>query len=225
MARPLRLAGLLIPMLLLWSVAAADPETDQLREQLRATVLQLRQLQDQQAAPPPPAAAPAADAASKARLAALQAQLRIARSRAAKADQIQADLDKARADNATMAAAATASAAEVAALNSANTQAADQVRALTAERDRVKVQLTAMTTIAKTCLTKNDRLIALSRDLITRLTRVSVADVMAREEPFLGLARTRLENLTQDREDAVRAARCNPAEDATPAPPAGADRF
>jgi DNA repair exonuclease SbcCD ATPase subunit len=208
-------------MLLLCSVAAADPETEQLREQLRATVLQLRQLQDQQAVPPPPAAAPAADAASKARLAALQAQLRVARSRAAKADQIQADLDKARADNATMTAAATASAAEIAALKSANIQAADEIRALSMERDHVKAQLIAMTAIAKTCQTKNDRLAALSTDLATRLTRVSMADVMAREEPFLGLARTRLENLTQDREDAVRAARCNPAEDATPANPVG----
>jgi hypothetical protein len=225
MARTSRLARFLVPFLLVAGGATADPETDQLREQLRATVLQLRQLQDQQAAPSPPVVAPAANGASRAKLAALQAQLRVARGRAAKAVQIEADLEKARADNATITTAAAASAAEIAALKSANVQAADEVRALTAERDRVKAQLMAMTTIAKTCQTKNDRLAALSTDLATRLTRVSVADVMAREEPFLGLARTRLENLTQDREDAVRAARCNPAQDATLAPPAGADRF
>jgi hypothetical protein len=201
--------------------AAADPEADQLREQLRATVLQLRQLQDQQASAPPPTAAPAPDAAAKAALAGLRARLRAAQARAAKAEQLQTDLDKARMDNAALTAAASAAATELAALKTANTQATDQVRALTTERDSLKARLDVTIKIARVCLAKNDKLTALSRDLIQKLGRVSVAGALAREEPFLGLARVRLENLTQDREDAVRAAHCDPALDGMPARPAG----
>jgi chromosome segregation ATPase len=222
MARIPLFAGVLMPLILLGGSAAADPETDQLREQLRATVLQLRQLQDQQASAPAPAPAAALDAGSKARLGALQSQLRAARRGAAKAATLQAALDKAQADNSALTTAAAASATQIAALTTANAQVSDQLKAATAERDKVKAELALMTTIAKACLVKNNKLTAFSRSLIDDLTRVTLADVVARQEPLLGLARTRLENLTQDREDMVRAAHCDPAVDAmAPAHPAG----
>jgi uncharacterized protein (DUF3084 family) len=223
MARLTLAAAALIPILLGATGAIADPETDQLREQLRATVLQLRQLQDQMAAAPAPAAAaPPADAAAKARLAAVQAQLRAARQSAARAADLQAQVDKLQAQNTTLTTAASADAAQLENVKTAYAQAVDSGRALAGERDRLKADLAKMTTIATTCQTKNTRLIALSESILTAYRKENVSDVLAHGEPFFGLARVRMENLAQDREDKVRADRCDPRLDAgTPARPGG----
>jgi hypothetical protein len=214
-AAAVMLPAVLFPMILGAGSAVADPEADQLREQLRATVLQLRQLQDQQAATPPPAAAAPSDAASKAKLNALQAQLRAARQQAGKASQLQADLDKLHAQNTTLTAAAATSAAELESLKASYAQSVEAGRALTAERERLRADLVKMTSIATACQAKNTRLVAFTESILKAYGKQTVADVMARDEPFLGLARVRLENLAQDREDTVRAERCDPRLDAT----------
>jgi hypothetical protein len=222
MARFRSLAAVLIPLALAGTGALADPETDQLREQLRATVLQLRQLQDQMAAAPPPAAAPPADAGAKAKLAAAQSQLRAARQAAARASQLQADVDKLQAQNAAITTAAGADANQLASLKAAYDQSVESGRALASERDRLKADLARMTAIATACQVKNTKLVALTESVLGAYRRDSVGDVVARHEPFLGLARVRLENLAQDREDQVRDARCDPRLDAaTPAKPGG----
>ena len=214
--------AIIFPLILGASGALADPEADQLRQQLRATVLQLRQLQDQMAAAPPPVAAPPPDAASKARLTAVQAQLRAARRDAAKAGQLQADLDKLQAENTALTTAQAAGAAQLENIKAAYAQSVDSGRALAGERDRLKADLARMTTIATACQAKNTRLIALTESILDAYRKEKVGDVLFRGEPFLGLARVRLENLAQDREDAVRADRCDPGLDATaPAKPSG----
>lgn len=219
MARALFIAGLLIPLALFASGARADDgEVDELRAQLRATVLQLRALQDQQASAPPAPAPP--DAGTAAKLAAAQARLRAARREAAEAARLRADLDKTRAEAAAGAAQAAASAAETERLKAAYAQAIDTGRSAAAERDALKERLARMTGIATACQAKNDRLVAFARSLIDHDSKTKVLDVLARHEPFLGLARTKLENLTQDRDDAVLADRCDPRLDAGPAGPA-----
>jgi hypothetical protein len=223
MARLRILAAALIPVVLTGTGAIADPETEQLREQLRSTVLQLRQLQDQMAAAPPPAAAaPPADAAAKAKLAALQSQLHAARQSAAKAGQLQADVDRLQAQNAALTTAAGADTAQLASLKTAYDQSVESGRVLAGERDRLKADLARMTTVATACQVKNTRLVAFTESVLDAYRRDKVGDVLARHEPFLGLARVRLENLAQDQEDTVRSDRCDPRLDAVaPAKPGG----
>jgi len=226
MARSRLLAAVLFPLILGGGTLAAggalaDPETDQLREQLRATVLRLRQLQDQMAAAPPAAAPPPADAAAKARLAALQAQLRAARQGAAKASLLQADFDKVQAQDAALTAAAAANAAQLESLKAAYAQSVDSGRTLAAERDRLKAELAKMTTIAGVCQTKNTRLIAFTESVLDAYNRVGLGHVLVRREPLLGLGRVKLENIAQDREDTVRSDRCDPRLDAAAPAKAG----
>jgi len=226
MAKPGLIASVLIPLVLLTSGAfAADPEVGTLREQLRSTVLQLRQLQDQQAqaAAAPTTASPGPDqAALQAKLAAAQAQLRTARESAAKVTQLQAALDKAQADNAALTATNQATTTELEKFKAAYSQAADAGQALTTERNQLTVQLVRMTNIATACQAKNTRLIAFAEDLLGAYKKVGFGQVVAAKEPFLGFKRVQLENIAQDREDAVRAEKCDTRADA--APPAKAAR-
>jgi len=209
---------------------AADPEVEQLREQLRSTALQLRQLQDQQAqapTPTPSAAPPSADeAALKAKLAAAQAQLRAQHGAAAETAALKASLAKAQADNAALTSAAAANSAELQKYKDAYAKADDAGRAVTADRDRLKAELGAMTNVATVCQAKNDQLVAFAESLLASYKKASFGAAMLASEPFLGLKRVQLENIAQDREDAVRAARCDARLDAKgPAKPAaGAPR-
>ena len=220
MARTLLIASLLASVALASGAMAADTsETDQLREQLRATVLQLRALQDQQAMAATPAAA-APDADMKKKLATAEANLRLARAKAATAAQLQADLDKAKSDNAALTTTQAATSAELDKYKAAFDRAGDQVRALTVARDQLAAKLTRMTAVASVCQTKNDRLTALVEDML-KTNRPAAAGFSHFNEPFLGLARVRLENILQDREDTVRTDHCDPRIDATPPRPTG----
>jgi hypothetical protein len=71
-----------------------------------------------------------------------------------------------------------------------------------------------MTAVATACQAKNTGLITFTESVLNAYRKEKVSDVMARGEPFFGLARVRLENLAQDREDTVRADRCDPRLDA-----------
>ncbi len=217
------IAGVLIPLLIIGvgARAADTSEVEQLREQLKSTVLQLRQLQDQQAqAPTPPAAATpgGGDAALKAKLSSLQAQLTAARRQAAAQAGSQAALAKANSDNAALTAAATANAAELDKFKGAYNQAQETNRTLAAERDHLKTQLTRATYVASVCKAKNDRLVAFAQSLLTAYNRVSFGDQVAAREPFMQLKRVQLENLAQNREDLIWAATCDTG--ATDAPSA-----
>jgi hypothetical protein len=224
MQRARLIAGLVLPTLLLASRAAAeDPEVQQLRDQLRATVLQLRQLQDQQASAPQPATptpTPAAPAApgDKAKLDAAEARARAA---GARAGRLQAELAKAQAENTALKTAADTSAKDLANLKTQYDQSADAGRALIVENGKLKDQLATTTRIADACQAKNDRLMAYSEELLLDYNRISFGHVVASREPFLALKRVQLENAAQDREDVVRANRCDARLDAKPpAPPA-----
>ena len=218
MARYRHIVGLLIPFLLVCgAVRADDAETSRLREQLRSTVMQLRQLQDQQAGAALTPAAPAVDdAAGKAKLAALQSQLRAARAGAARVRRLQAALDKAKADISALTAAAAQNVKDMADLKDQHGRALDQSRALAADNYRLKDQLATMTRVAAVCQTKNDRLTAFAENMLTTYGKVGFGQALASHERFLGLARVKLENIAQDREDQVRADRCNAVIDGAP---------
>jgi DNA repair exonuclease SbcCD ATPase subunit len=199
---------------------AADSEVDQLRDQLRATVLQLRQLQDQQAAAPPPVAAPPSDDLTR-KLAAAQAQLRTARREAAKAAALQEAVDRAQADNATLLTQAAASAAALAAARTDYAQADERARNLAAERDGLKAQLARVTLVATACQAKNERLTEFGRSMLTAYQRLTFRQMGAAREPLLGLKRVELETIAQEREDKIYDNHCDPRLDAA-APAKGA---
>lgn len=107
--------------------------------------------------------------------------------------------------------------AENASLKSLYQRSADAGRALAGENDRLKDQLASLTRLANACQTKNDRLIAFAEALLADYDRIGLREVFGSREPFLGLKRVQLENAAQDREDQVRAERCDPRIDGKPA--------
>jgi hypothetical protein len=218
-----RLAILVLPLALLGGLARAQDtsEADKLREQLRSTVMQLRELQDQQAAAktaasPAPTAAGPDTAALKASLASTQARLRAAQRLAAGAAADKADADKARADLAALQTSATATQAELDKFKAAYNQASDQGRTLTAEHDQLKAQLGLQTTVAQACQVKNIRLTQFAEGLLDRYDHVTFGKKLMAAEPALGFTRVRLENIAQEDEDTIRAAHCDPRIDALP---------
>jgi uncharacterized protein (DUF3084 family) len=217
------LAALAVPLVFVAGLARAEDttEADKLREQLRSTVMQLRELQDQQAAAktaaaPPPAAASPDAAALKARLASAQARLRAAQRQAGEAAADKADADKARADLAALQAQAAATQAELDKFKAAFSQASDQGRAVTAERDQLKAQLAIQTTIVQACQVKNVRLTQFAEGLLDRYNHITIGRKLMAMEPALGFTRVHLENIAQEDEDAIRAAHCDPRIDAIP---------
>jgi hypothetical protein len=221
MVKSVLIACVMIPLLFASGVAgAADDEADKLREQLRSTVLQLRALQDQQAAAAskPAALAPAAsgDANLKAKLSATEAQLKAARRQAEDATALKASLDKSKADYDALSSTNAADQAELAKYKNALAQASDAARTVSAERDRLQAQLASQTMIATVCQAKNERLIAFAEGLIDASNKVTFGQKVMAQEPLLGFTRVRLENLAQEREDTVRGARCDPRLDARP---------
>jgi hypothetical protein len=106
--------------------------------------------------------------------------------------------------------------AELAKVQAAYATAADQARDLATERDRLKNQLAEMTNAAVTCQAKNARLVAFAEALLDDYSKMSLGRVLGSREPFLGMERVKLENLIQDREDTIRANRCNQRIDSAP---------
>ena len=210
------MTSVLVGLALLGGAAhAADSEADRLREQLRATVLQLRQLQDERAAAPQPSTpSPSDDIAKK--LAATQAQLRAARLASAKASQLQATLDKARIDNTALSQSLAAHSAELEKYKAGFTQSEETARGLTADRDGLKAQLGRMTNIATACQAKNDRLTAFGESMLLAYRKLTFQSAMAAREPLLGLKRVQLETIAQEREDIIRVNHCDPRLDAAP---------
>jgi chromosome segregation ATPase len=217
-----------LPLLLAVTARADESsEADKLREQLRATVMQLRELQDQQAASKAAGSAPAPAtlvgpdvAALKARLAAAQARSRAVQHDAADAAAARADADKAKADLTALQTSAAATQAELDKFKAAFNQSADQGRSIAAERDQLKSQLATETTIAQSCQAKNERLTTFAEGLLDRYNHVTLGEKLMAREPAIGFSRVHLENIAQEREDTIRAAHCDPRVDSRPVRPA-----
>jgi len=225
-ARSVMIVMSILPLWLGGAARADDAsEADKLREQLRATVMQLRELQDQQAAAKAASPAPATPAgpdtaALKARLAAAQSRLRAVQHDAADAAAARADADKAKADLAALQTSAAATQAELDKFKTAFNQATDQGRSIAAERDQLKSQLATESTVAQACQAKNERLTTFAEGLLDRYDHITLGEKLMAREPAIGFTRVHLENIAQEREDTIRAARCDPRVDASPAKPA-----
>ena len=223
MTRATLTAWVMIPLLLAGGAAgAADAEADKLREQLRATVLQLRELQDQQAAA---AASRAGCAARQPGRRGAQGQARGGSGAAARGPapgRRRAPRSKAAADKAQ--GRLRCAAGQDGRRSGRAGQVQDGLRAglgrrepsSIAERDQLKAELATQTLVATTCQAKNTRLIAFAEGLIDAIDKITFGQKVAAREPLLGFTRVRLENLAQEREDTVRADRCDPRLDAKP---------
>lgn len=216
MFRRILLTLALAPVLLAAGAAHASSEEDQLREQLRQTVLQLRELQDNQASAgaQQSGATQQVDALKK-ELAAAKAKLRSGGASARRLKELQDSLDKAKADADQANQALQQTQAQLAQYKDAYAKAADQVRDLTGERDRLQASLAKADATWSACQAKNVKLYLLSHQILDAYAKVSLGDVMVAREPFLGLKRVQLENAVQDDEDKIYGAQC----DLTPPPP------
>lgn len=221
-ARPL-LIGLVLPFVLASAALAADadPVETQLRTQLRATVTQLRELQDQQATlqAQKTAAEQERDALKKKP----QAAPGPSRKALAAAAALRRDLAGARQEAEAGKQAAAQSQAQLAALRQQLDQVQASLRAVQTQNNEMRATLASTNSTLQACELKNVQLIGLSSEVLDRYSKVGLGTAMAAKEPFTGLRRVQLQNLAQGYEDRLRAGRYDPARDKAPPKPKPAD--
>ena len=196
----------------LGGAASATPIEDRLRDQLRATVTDLRSQQDSLAA-------------AQAERDALKAQLKAAKGRPvapARDARMGRDLVEARRAAAEAEASRGQLQAQMDALKASYDQLAVQARDLQADRDRLKSMVAERDDGLSVCRTKNGALLTLSREILDRFQRQGLADVLLRKEPLIGARRVQIENLAQAYGDRLYDQRLDvpPAKSAGPQGPA-----
>lgn len=214
------LLGAVAALALTGAAQAADATIEsRLRDQLRSTVTQLRELQDQQATLQAQKAAAeqerdalkkkvggggggAASAKVKAEAAALRRNLASTREEAEAARQAAAGKD-----------------AELAAARLQLDQAQAALRTLQAENEQVKATQAATASTLEACKVKNTELIRLGYEVLDRYKRVDIGAVLGSKERFTGLKRVQLQNISQGYEDRIYAGRYDPRRDKAPPPP------
>ncbi len=198
------------------SAAHAQSLEDRLRSQLVAVNGRLQELQNNQAALiAQKTAAEAERDALKRRLATAEA-----RARGAQRDVSGPQLAqyKAQADQAIQA--KTQGEADLAAARAEVERLTRQVRDDQAERERLSSQLTEARAGAEAARARNAQAIGVAREVLDAYSRVTVADVMGRREPFIGLKRVQIEQLEQDYGDRLYGARLDVPADKAPTQPA-----
>ena len=197
---------LIASALLLATAGAAHAQSleDRLRSQLSATVAELRELKAAQAGL-------AADkAAAEKERDALKTKLAAAKRSQAPAHPSQAELDAARAEQ------ATADQARLDAATAENQRLAQDLARLTAEHQQTIAQANADASALKLCRAKHAELAATANEILAAYDHVSAAGVLARREPVTGLGRLPAQRRVQAYADRLYAARL----DVRPKPPA-----
>lgn len=194
------------------SVANAQSLEDRLRSQLVAVNGRLQELQNGQSAlVAQKAAAEAERDALKRRLAASEAQVRAAKRGAGGPELAQY---KAQADQAVQAKAQ--GEVDLAAARAEVTRLTRQVQQDQAERERLSTLVVQAQSGAEAARAKNAQALAVAKEILDAYSRVSVADVVARREPFIGLKRIQIEKLEQDYGDRLYGARLDVPAQAAP---------
>ncbi len=199
------LAGLLATTGLLTAQEAASPEV-RLRENLRATTLQLRTAQNDLAT------AQAARDALEADKKSLGVQL----------EQLKKQLVADRVENdkaiAALKVAATAEAADLAATRAEleKTRASlakvvDYARRTEIERNALTARVASLETQAEDQISRNLALYQLGNDILNRFAKFGLGEAIIAREPFIGTSRVKLENLVQDYGDRLRGQLNKPA--------------
>ncbi|HEY2446613.1 MAG TPA: hypothetical protein VGI20_12835 [Rhizomicrobium sp.] len=177
--------------------AAAQTLEDRLRDQLRSTLNELHQAQDQQAQlQAEKAAAEQERDALKTQLAATKAQL-------------------ARAGQSTTASRALEG--ELAKMKDAYTQAAGSVQQAKTDHDALETGLADAQKQLGLCEDKNVALLKLGREILSAYEDFDVGDAVGANEPFIGIKRVELENIAQGFGDRLHDGKFDPRA-AHPAP-------
>ncbi|HEY1614394.1 MAG TPA: hypothetical protein VGF97_11955 [Rhizomicrobium sp.] len=181
--------------------AGAQTLEDKLRDQLRSTINQLHQAQDDQAA------LQAQKAATEQERDALKTQLAAAKAKLAHA-RPQRDTGETQALQ-----------AEVTQYKSAVSDATTKAQQAQADHDKLRAQLADTQKKIGACEDKNTALLKLGKDILDAYQQFDIGDAIGANEPFIGLKRVELENLAQGFGDRLYDGKYQPA----PNPPAKAD--
>jgi chromosome segregation ATPase len=172
-------------------VARADTETDRLREALRSSTVQMRQLEDQRAALQAKVAdADREKAAAKAQVDAAKAEVRQTEKQYREAvDEFNKRL--------------TERDTTLEKWKTAYEEAATVARDKDAARARFEGEAAAYKASTKSCVDKNGQLIKAGHDLLQRYETLTVGDIIVVHEPMLGLRRVEIQNAIQDIKDKI----------------------
>jgi chromosome segregation ATPase len=199
MARRLVLSlGLLATWPFCPTTAHAQSEADRLREALRGAIAQVRALEDQQAVlQARMTEAERERERSKQEVAAARAQIKAGEKAQAEAvgefnrrlDERNEALEK---------------------WKLAYGEAAGVARAKDAERAKFEADSKSFKASAKSCASRNIKLVAIGNELLSRLDEVHLGDMIAAREPLIGTKRVEIQNLLQDYQDKILEQRANP---------------
>jgi septal ring factor EnvC (AmiA/AmiB activator) len=190
MRNPFALVMLVAAVALGAHVASAQTLEDRLRDQLRATVQQVQQLQDQQAT------FQAQMAAITQERDALKAQLA-----AAKAQKSHTNEDRGQVQALT---------AQVAQYKEAASQAAATATQAQADHDKLTAGLAGAQNLLGACQTKNGQLLKVGTEILDAYQNFDFGDALGANEPFIGTKRVELENLAQDFGDQLHDGKFDP---------------
>lgn len=199
--------------------AAEDPGIEnQLRNQLRSTVTQLRELQDQQATLQAQKTAAEQERDALKKKAGGGGAAPSAKAVAAAAA-LKRSLAGARQDAEAARQAASQTQAELAQAKQQLEQAQAALRSLQAQDEELKATLASTSSTLEACKVKNVELISVGNEVLDRFKKVGVSGAVLAREPFTGLHRIKLQNLAQGYEDRLYAGRYDPKRDKAPPPP------
>ena len=182
--------GLALPLAIA-GAARADDNSDvenRLRQQLRATVTQLRELQDSQAT------LQAQKAAAEQERDTLKARARPAgpsRKQLAEIGSLRRQAASARADADALRQSIAQSQAEAAGLRQQLDEANEALRQLRQAQEQTQATLASNQSTLEACKAKNVELIKLGNEVLERYERAGIADAVVKKEPFTGLKRVR----------------------------------
>lgn len=214
----LLLAGLVLPLTLAGAARADDATLEnQLRNQLRTTVTQLRELQDQQATlqAQKTAAEQERDALKK-KVGGGGAAAAPSRKALAEAAALRRSLAGAKGEAETLKQTAAQAQTELQSLKQQLDQTQTALRGVQAQNEEMRATLVSTNSTLQACEAKNVQLIGLGNEVLDRYKKVGLGTAMAAKEPFTGLRRVQLQNLAQGYEDRLRAGRYDPRRDKAP---------
>jgi chromosome segregation ATPase len=175
------------------SPACAQSLEDRLRDQLRATLNELHELQDQQAT--------------------LQAQKAAAEQ---ERDALRAQLAKAQAqpahpgESAAAKAQTQALAAEVAHYKTTAEQVTGAAQQVQADRDKLQTSLAGTQKLLGNCEDKNTKLLKVGNEILDAYQQYDLGDAIGANEPFIGTKRVELENTAQAFDDRLHEGKFDP---------------
>lgn len=191
------LALVFFSLLLPFSAAHAQSIEERLRDQLRATVNQLHQLQDDGAAlQAQKAQAEQERDQLKAELAAAKAEAARSRSNGAQTRELEGEVSK---------------------YKDAVAEATTSAQKAQADQTKLQADLTDAKALFGACEEKNAALLKTGNDILDSFQNFDVGDALGANEPFIRIKRVDLENAAQDYDDKLRSGKFDPSKVKLPA--------